>query len=62
MAHFSEGVLVKYKDLIGRICFLCDSSLSILIREFPDEPVRNVKIVVSRFEWKNIKLLKESDK
>lgn len=62
MAQFSEGVLVQYKDLVGRISFICDSSLSILIREFPEEPVRNVKIVVSRSEWKTIKLLKESDK
>jgi hypothetical protein len=62
MAQFSEGVLVQYKNLIGRISFICDSSLSILIREFPNEPVRNVKIVVSRPEWKNIKLIKESDK
>lgn len=62
MSQFSEGIQVKYKDLIGRISFLCDSSLSILIREFPEEPVRNVKIVVSRSEWKYIKLIKESDK
>jgi hypothetical protein len=62
MAHFSEGVLVRYKDLIGRICFICDSSLSIMIKEFPEEPVRAVIVVVSRPEWENIKLLKESDK
>jgi hypothetical protein len=62
MAQFSEGVLVQYKNLIGRISFICDSSLSILIREFPEEPVRNVKVVVQRPEWKNIKLIKESDK
>jgi hypothetical protein len=62
MAQFSEGVLVQYKELTGRISFLCDTSLSILIREFPKEPVRNVKIVVPRSEWKKIKLIKESQK
>lgn len=62
MAQFSEGVRVKYKDQVGVISFLCDHSLSILISEFPQEPVRNVKIVVYRSDWKNIKLLKESDK
>lgn len=62
MAQFSEGVLVQYKNLIGRISFICDSSLSIMIKEFPEEPVRAVIVVVSRPEWKNIKLIKESDK
>jgi len=62
MAQFSEGVRVQYKNQIGVISFLCDLSLSIMIREFPEEPVRNVKLVVHRSDWKNIKLLKESDK
>ena len=62
MAQFSEGVKVQYKDQIGVITFLCDHSLSIMIRQFPEEPVRNVKLVVYRSEWKNIKLIKESEK
>lgn len=62
MIHFSEGVQVEYKDSIGVITFMSDYSLSITILEFPEEPVRNVKIVVHRSEWKNIKLLKESSK
>lgn len=62
MTQFSEGVQVQYNGHIGIISFLCDHSLSILIREFPEEPVRNVKIVVYRSNWKNIKLIKESEK
>lgn len=62
MAQFSEGVQVQYKDHVGVISFLCDHSLSIMIREFPQDPVRNVKLVVYRSEWKNIKLIKESEK
>lgn len=62
MAHFTEGVHVQYKHHTGVITFVSDHYLSIMIRKFPKEPVRNVKLVVHRSEWKDIKLIKESDK
>jgi hypothetical protein len=62
MAQFSEGVWVQYKHHIGIISFLCETSLSIKVHEFPGEPIRDVIVVVSRSDWKNIKLIKESDK
>ena len=62
MAHFSVGVPVQYKHHTGIITFISDHSLSIMIRQFSEEPVRNVKLVVHRSEWKHIKLLKESEK
>ena len=62
MAQFSQGVRVRYKHHIGIISFLCETSLSIKVHEFPGEPIRDVMIVVSRSDWENIKLIKESEK
>lgn len=62
MIQFSEGVYVQYKNHTGVITFVADHFLSIMIHEFPQEPSRNVKLVVHHSDWKNIKLLKESEK
>lgn len=62
MTQFSEGVEVQYKYHRGIISFLCETSLSIKIHEFPGEPIRDVMIVVYRPQWKDIKLIKESEK
>jgi hypothetical protein len=51
---FAEGSLVEYKGMYGYVAFICDACLTICVREFPDDPVRNVKIVVGRSDFKLI--------
>jgi len=55
------GIDVIYKNHIGKINFVDDRYLTICIREF-EERNRNVCIVVHRENYKEIQLLKESQK
>jgi hypothetical protein len=54
----TEGLSVKYKDLIGVIAFVCDHSISILISK-GKHPSHDVKIVVYNFEFNSIEVLGE---
>jgi hypothetical protein len=56
-----EGLVVKYKDHVGTIRFICDSYLTLCIQEH-DEKVRNVCILIYRDEWNQIMLLNEDEK
>jgi hypothetical protein len=56
-----EGLDVKYKNHVGTIRFICDSYLTLCIREH-DEKVRNVCILIYRDEWNQIMLLNEDEK
>jgi hypothetical protein len=55
------GIDVIYKNHIGKINFVDDHYLTICICEF-EERSRNVCIVVHRENYKEIQLLKESQK
>ena len=55
------GIDVIYKNHIGKINFVDDCYVTICIREF-EERNRNVCIVVHRENYKEIQLLKESQK
>lgn len=57
----TEGLPVYYEKLFGKINFVCNEYVTILIREFPDRS-KNVNIIVYHTEWHNIKLSKESEK
>ena len=59
--NFMEGLVVKYKDHTGIIRFICDSYLTLCIQEH-EERVRNVCILIYRYEWNQIKLLNEDEK
>jgi hypothetical protein len=62
MTEFAEGLVVQYKDHIGKIRFVCNSYLTLCISEFPEEKRRDVCILIYRGEFNQIKLLKESTK
>jgi len=51
MSDLKEGTLVEYKNIRGVVTFMCDRSLSILMRTFAGEPSRDVKIVVYYDQW-----------
>jgi hypothetical protein len=58
---FAEGTEVYYKQFHGYISFICDHSVSILIRK-GKHPSQDVNLVVYKSDWKQIRLFKESDK
>lgn len=62
MSSFAEGLLVSYKDHIGVIRFICEEYLTLCITSFPDQRVRDVCILVFKKDFKNIQLIKESQK
>lgn len=62
MQLFSEGVKVIYREQLGYIKYIGDSYVLICVREFLNEPSRNVSLVVPRSQYNEIKLLKESEK
>ncbi len=47
-------VWVQYKNEMGFIAFECDTCVTICVREFPDEPSRNVNVVVYDHDINNI--------
>ena len=51
MSEFKEGSLVEYKDIRGVVTFICEHSLSILVKAFAGEPARDVKVVVYYDQW-----------
>jgi hypothetical protein len=59
--QFAEGTLVKYKNHIGYVAFVCDTCLSICISKGSDI-CSEVRIVVYRSEFKMIELYKQSQK
>ena len=57
---FKEGDLVQYKTIKGRVIFVCELSLSILVGdEFPRQ--HQCRVVVYPYEWESIKKLCDSD-
>jgi hypothetical protein len=59
---FTEGLEVYYKGIFGVVDFVCDQYITVCVRKFPNERVRNVCLVVHPTEFYNIKLAKESTK
>lgn len=59
---FSEGVRVKYKFHIGTIKFICDNYLSVCISPPTVSKEYEVRILIFRNQWKDVFLLKESEK
>tara|TARA_B100000902_G_C26938936_1_gene730031 strand:- start:181 stop:399 length:219 start_codon:yes stop_codon:yes gene_type:complete len=57
---FKEGDLVEYKKVKGKVIFVCELSLSILVGdEFPRQ--HQCRVVVYNYEWESIKKLCDSD-
>ncbi len=61
MNVFTVGLNVKYRDHIGMINFVCEKYINICIRKF-DHKSRDVCLLIYPQEWKNVHLLKESEK
>lgn len=59
---FTEGLEVCYKQMRGIIRFVCEHYVTICVRNFPDEPRRDVCLVVYPQQYKDIVLLKASEK
>ena len=54
---YPEGTEVYYKDHRGVIKFADDTYVSVCIRVFPEEPVRNVCLVVHKSDWDQLHLV-----
>lgn len=59
---FSEGIEVYYKQMFGIIKFVCDQYITVCIKTFPKERVRDVCLVVYPQDYHYITLPKESEK
>jgi hypothetical protein len=59
--NFSEGLNVKYRNTYGIINFLSEKYLTMTIKN-GNVPVNDVNILVYPENWKEIKLIKESEK
>lgn len=54
---YPEGTEVYYKGHRGIIKFSDETCVSVCIRVFPEEPVRNVCLIVYKNEWDNLILV-----
>jgi hypothetical protein len=61
MSTFYEGLQVKYKDHIGEIEFICEQYITICVRRL-EHRSKDVCLLVYRSQWKEVQLLKESEK
>lgn len=59
---FTEGLEVIYKGHVGFIKVVTDEYVTFCIRNFPDEPSRDVCILIFESQFSKIKLMKESEK
>jgi hypothetical protein len=61
MNTFYEGLEVKYKEHVGKVDFMCDQYITICLRTL-DHRSRDVCLLVYAPQWKDVELLKQSDK
>ena len=61
MTTFYQGLDVRYKEQIGKVDFICDKYITICVRRF-EQRSRNVCLLVYAPQWKDVELLKQSDK
>jgi len=61
MNTFYEGLNVKYKDHTGFVSFVCEKYITICIQTF-DHRSRDVCLLVYPQQWKEVQLLKQSEK
>jgi hypothetical protein len=59
---FTEGLQVYYKEMFGVVRFVSDTYITICVRTFPNERVRDTCLVVYPNQFKDITLAKESTK
>jgi len=61
MTAFYQGLEVKYKDYVGFVDFMCDQYITVCLRRM-DHRSKDVCMLVYVQNWKDIKLLKQSEK
>jgi hypothetical protein len=61
MTTFYKGLNVKYKDHVGVVEFMCDQYITICIQRL-EHKSKDVCFLVYQSEWKNVELLKQSEK
>ena len=58
---FYQGLDVKYKDYVGVVDFVCEKYITICINQ-SENRLKDVCILVYPEQWKEVQLLKESEK
>jgi hypothetical protein len=61
MTNFYNGLEVRYGQHVGFVDFICEKYITVCLRKF-EERSKDVCILVYPHQWKDIKLLKESEK
>lgn len=61
MTSFYNGLEVRYKDNIGVINFICEKYITICMED-ADHKLKDVSLLVYRNRWKDVRLVKESEK
>jgi hypothetical protein len=61
MTTFYQGLDVKYRDHVGVIEFICDQYITICINRL-EHRSKDVCLLVYQPQWKQVELLKQSEK
>jgi hypothetical protein len=61
MTTFYQGLEVRYKQHVGFVEFISEKYITICLRKFKDRS-KDVCLLVYPAQWKDVQLLKESDK
>ena len=61
MTTFYQGLNVKYRDHVGVVEFICDQYITICIKRL-EHRSKDVCLLVYPSQWKEVQLLKQSEK
>ena len=61
MSTFYSGLRVKYRDHVGVVNFVCEKYITVCIKTF-EHRSKDVCLLVYPNEWKDVQLLKQSEK
>lgn len=53
-----EGTEVYYRGLYGKVNFTCDEYMTVCVRHFPDDPRRDVCMLVYRNQQHELELVR----
>ena len=62
MTTFYSGLDVKYKENVGFIDFVCEKYITICINNQLEHRSKDVCLLVYPNQWKEVELLKQSEK
>jgi hypothetical protein len=61
MTTFYSGLNVKYREQIGVVDFVCEKYITVCIKTF-EHKSKNVCLLIYPQQWKEVQLLKQSEK